>query len=573
MVAIRHAGLGYDVDKWPNLGGKMGTRARIDMLQRSLYKANERRIQQMVSAPRRFAREDLDRYERELVESIPSDWSPSSPSALRAAIGKARVVLVGDYHTLAQSQRGFLRVMRAVRSSRIVLGLEFVPARYQRAVDAYMAGSIDDTTFLRRVDYSRSWPSYQVWPNFKPIFELARNRGARVIALDCTPGECGTVFSRADFAAWKIAEALRENPRHKMLVLMGEAHLAPSHLPDALRRAVGRLAVDARILTIHQNLDAVYFQLMARGLESEVDVVRLAQDRFVVPASSPIAAQHSFLAAMTGDDYSHEPDRAAVRRNFLKHVRALGRILGLKTQGILDDVLVCGPGDLEPFAEHWRDFDDATWVFMAAQVASGESVCLPAHGLVYLANLSPTHLAEEAAHCIKARLAGGTVPADPTDFIYSRTLHEAVGYFGAKLFNPKRKPPSGGLVREAVKRYVDPETDDMTPEVVFAAQQAAWHRKQQWRASFSSTSFDLHLRSMGLDDGVADLGAEVLRPLVHFLGYDLGERLYAAFRTGQVKTATIRKLFQTDFDAPGAAFEPFHRLATTLRSIRLPARF
>lgn len=551
----------------------MGTARRLDALQRSLYASNERQIRQMVSCPRRFARTDLDRYERELTRSIPDRIEVSTPAALRTAIGRARVILVGDYHTLAQSQRGFLRVLRAIRSGKIVVGLEFVAARFQRAVDAYMSGTIDDEVFLRRIEYRKSWPSYQVWPNFQPIFQLARRRQARVIALDCIPGECGSVFSRAEFAAWKIAEALREHPRHKVIVLMGEAHLAPEHLPAALHRALARLEMTStRVLTIHQNLDPVYFKLMSRGLENEVDVVRLAEDRFVMPASSPIAAQHSFLAAMTGEDYAHVPDRAAVRREFLRHVRDLGRILGIKVRGLMDDVLICGPGDLEPFAERGSSFDDATWLFMASQIAVGESVCLPEKGVVYLANMSPTHVAEEAAHCLKARLAGGVVPTDPIDFLYSRALHEAVGYFGAKMFNPKRKPPTRALIREAVRRAFDPEAEDLSPEIVFAAQAAAWHRMRQGRTAFHRDAFDLHLRAMGLG-GVGDLGPEVLRPIYHFLGYELGERMYVAFRAGRMTTAQVRRVFLSDFDAPGAAFPLFHRLATTLRSIRLPARF
>jgi hypothetical protein len=550
-----------------------GTAKRVDALQRSLYESNERRIRQLVSAPRRFAREDLDRYEHELAASVPPGWGPSTPAALRAAIGKARVVLVGDYHTLAQSQRGFLRILRAVRSSRIVVALEFVAARFQRAVDAYMDGRIDDDAFLRRIEYRKSWPSYQVWPSFKPVFEMARRRKARVVALDCMPGECGSVFSRAEFAAWKIAEAAREHPRHKVLVLMGEAHLAPGHLPDALRRALGRLEVEARVLTVHQNLDPLYFALMARGLENEIDVVRLAEDRFVMPASSPIAAQHSFLAAITGEDYAHVPDRGVLRRDFLRTVRDLGRILGIPVRGLMDDVLICGPGDLEPFAERGRDFDDATWLFMASQIGAGESVCLPGKGVVYLANLSPTHVAEEAAHCLKARLAGGPVPLDVNDFLYSRAIHEAIGYFGAKLFNPKRKPPMRALVREAVRQAFDPESEDLSPEVVFAAQVAAWHRQRQGRASFRRDAFDLHLRAMGLPGGLGDLRADVMRPIYHFLGYDLGERLYVAFRSGRMTTAQVRRLFLTDLETPGTAFDQYHRLAMTLRSIRLPARF
>jgi len=545
---------------------------RIDDLQRTLYESNERRIREMVSSPRRFARSDLDDYERELAESVPETIHPATPGSLGAAIGKARIVLVGDYHTLAQAQRGFLRVLRRVRTKKLVVALEFVSARFQRAVDAYMEGDIDDETFLRRTEYRKSWPSYQVWPNFKPIFDLARRREARVVALDCMTGECGTVFSRAEFAAWKIAEAAREFPRHKILVLMGEAHLAPGHLPAALRRALERLEVSANVLTIHQNLDPVYFRLMADGLENEVDVVRLADDRYVVPASSPIAAQHSFLAAITGEDYSHVPDRQALRRTFLRIIRDMGRILGIPVQGIMEDVQICGPGDLEPCAECSRNFDDATWLFMASQISAGESVCLPGHGLVYLANLTPTHVAEEAAHCLKVRLAGGRVPTDANDFLYSRALHEAVGFFGAKLFNPKRKPPTHALVREAIRRAVDPDSDDLSPEVVFAAQVSAWHRTRQGRASFARDAFDLYLRGMGLG-GLDDLPADVLRPIYHFLGYELGERLYVAFRGGHMSTAQVRRLFMTDFDAPGVGFVAFHRLATTLRSIRLPARF
>jgi hypothetical protein len=60
---------------------------------------------------------------------------------------------------------------------------------------------------------------------------------------------------------------------------------------------------------------------------------------------------------------------------------------------------------------------------------------------------------------------------------------------------------------------------------------------------------------------------------VHFLGYELGERLYCAYRTERMGARDVRKVFLTDLEAPGTAFEMYHGLATTLRSIRLPQRF
>lgn len=547
---------------------------RLRDLQWQLYCSNERRIREMVLAPRRFARSDLDTYEQEMTESIPADFELSTPPALRAAIARAQVILVGDYHTLRQSQRGFLRVLRAVRSRKVVIGLEFVAARYQRAVDAYVAGRIDDETFLRRTEYRRAWPSYQVWPSFKPIFEHARARGLDVIALDCASSECGTVFSRAGFAAWRIVEALRDHPHHKIVVLMGEAHLAPGHLPAEVRRALDRVGVRGNVLTIHQNLDAVYFALLDQGVEDRVDVVKLSEDRYVVPVSTPVAAQHSFLTTVSGDEAPQaSDDRAAVRKDFARYVRTLGRLLGVRTTGMLEGVTVCGPGDLKALVTLGYRLGDETWRYLARQVAENESLCLPEHGIVYLASLTPTHQAEEAAHFLKARLASGPMPQDPVDYLYSRAVHEAVGYFGAKLFNPKRKPPTMAILREVVAQSMAAGQGEFAPELVFAAQMAAWHRKRQWRRTFTAHSFDYYLRACGLPGGLEDLGPEVMRPIVHFLGYELGERLYIAFRTEHLAAREVRRIFETNLEVPGEAFRVYHGLATTLRSIRLPQRF
>jgi hypothetical protein len=551
------------------VGGK-----RLLELHRRLYEANERRIRDLVATPRRFTRQDLDRYESDLARSIPADWTASTPVVLRAAIRNAQVLLVGDYHSREQGQRGFLRVLRSTRTRNLIVGLEFVSARYQKAVDDYVGGRIGDDVFLRRMEYARSWPSYQVWPHFRPIFQHAADRKARVVALDCPPSECGSVWSRASFAAWRIAEALRESPDAKVAVLMGEAHLAPGHLPAEVRRALDRLGLDPRILTLHQNLDGVWFELLERGLVDRVDVVRLAPDRFVVPASTPVAAQASFLQGMTGEEGGAGGDRRAVRRQFLHYVKSLARFIGVRVEaGLLEGVTVCGPGDLEPVDALAARLHPEEAKLLARHVEEGESLCMPDHGLVYLSNLGPTHVGEEAAHFLKARLAGGPMPGDPVDFTYGRILHEALGYFGAKIFNPKRKPPSESLLRRVRKETRDGRTDEVGPEMAVAVQLASWHRARQWRKSFARDTFDLHLRALGLPGGLGDLGPEVLGPAVHLLGYELGERIYCAFRSGALPAARLRALYRADLEAPGVAFERFHALATTLRSIRLPARF
>lgn len=547
---------------------------RLRNLHKKAYEANERRIRALVSTPRRFDRADLDLYERELIESIPKDFALSSPQELRRAIRASKIILVGDYHTLKQSQRGFLRVLRAVRSKRLTIALEFVMAKYQRHVDAYLQGRITEDAFLRRIRYEQSWPSYQVWPNFRPIFEFAMGRGAKVLALDCDPSECGTVFSRAAFAAWRIAEAAREDPRQVIAVLIGEAHLAPNHLPKYLHEALSRIGLSHKVLTIHQNLDPLYFELMKKGLDSQVDVVRLSEDRYCVPVSSPLAAQHSFLRAVS-DEASPvaADDPASLRREFSRYVRDLARLLGLKWRGRLRGLVVCGPCCLDILAQVAGRLTPDAYQFLCDQVSRGESLYLAEAGLIYLAEDTPTHMAEEAAHFLKASEACGPIPEDPKDFVYSRIMHEAIGYFGSKVFNPKRKPPTPATLKQYALKSLD-QSDEVAFGPSYAAALALWHFKAIRRATFSIESLDQHIRNDGLfPEGLADLGPEVVHPLVHFIGYEMGERLYNGFIGGLLSARDIRNLFRTNFEAPGQAFNTFKSLAQRLRSVRMPARF
>lgn len=546
--------------------------SKIRQIHLKTYLANERRIRALVSAPRRYDRKDLDAYEQELVLSIPKTWTISTPAELRAAIRHFPVVLVGDYHTLAQSQRGFLRVLRAIRSRKLAICLEFVMARYQRHVNDFLAARINEETFLRRIRYEKSWPSYRVWPNFRPIFDYARLHGLPVIALDCEPDECGTVFSRATFAAWRIAETLREYPR--VAVLMGEAHLAPSHLPLALKQALARLGLNKPILTIHQSLDTLYFALMQRGIEDKVDVVKLSEDRYYVPVSSPIAAQSSFLAAVSEEPWlASATDPFTLKREFAAYVREIARLIGLTHRGRLSGVRVFGPDCLADLITELSRVDEETLRVAQMHLEDGDSFYLPEQQLIYLAELTPTHIAEEAAHFLKISEKSGPIPEDPNDFFYSRVLHEAIGYFGSKLFNPKRKPPSLAFLARSDIEALDKQDEGVAPDRLVAALIASWHRRHAGRRTFRRESLNQFIAQTGYAQGLGDLGPEVVRPLVHMLGYELGERLFVAFREGCFSSKDLKRLFRTDFESQGQAFAIFRDLASRLRSIRLPARF
>src|SRR5262249_37843279 len=73
------------------------------------------------------------------------------------------------------------------------------------------------------------------------------------------------------------------------------------------------------------------------------------------------------------------------------------------------------------------------------QILASESYCIPQKNYVYLGNLSLNHAAEEASHYLKFLSSGPEFPRDPVDAFYANTIHEAVGFFGSKIINHKRK--------------------------------------------------------------------------------------------------------------------------------------
>ena len=64
------------------------------------------------------------------------------------------------------------------------------------------------------------------------------------------------IGARDRHAAHKLAEIRQRHPNAAIMVLFGESHLAPGHLPKALRERLP----EERVLTVLQNVDALYWR-------------------------------------------------------------------------------------------------------------------------------------------------------------------------------------------------------------------------------------------------------------------------------------------------------------------------
>lgn len=123
-----------------------------------------------------------------LVSQYVGTWICSSGNEKRgdtiAALAKRGVVLLGESHDQAEHHRWQLDTVAALFGYRpdMVIGFEMFPRRVQPVLDRWSNGELDETTFLREVD----WP--QIWgfadELYLPLFNFARMHCLPMLALN-----------------------------------------------------------------------------------------------------------------------------------------------------------------------------------------------------------------------------------------------------------------------------------------------------------------------------------------------------------------------------------------------------
>lgn len=188
------------------------------------------------------------RFEREWRAAA---WrSIAAPRAL-AALVRAHVVLLGEYHPLPSAARTAMDLLSRWRAagSPCALALEMVYARDQRVVDEYLAGALGEAELRRRLRYREEW-GYS-WAGPGPLLRLARRLRVPVLGLDIPPrGGAEDLALRDAVAAARLAHLLEgATTGFRVAVVFGEAHVATGALPARLaarlpRRRIARVFHD-----------------------------------------------------------------------------------------------------------------------------------------------------------------------------------------------------------------------------------------------------------------------------------------------------------------------------------------
>ena len=532
----------------------LSPREELIRIQKQIFKKNQRIIDDSIFV----SEKGFQDYEKNYRQHIKKYKKPSSLPELKWALEDAQWVYIGDYHTNRQSQRAFLRILKLLitRTDHFIICLEFLQKKHQDHVEKFLRNRISKKTFLRNINLRKDF-YFDLWENFEPIFDFAKYYQLDIYGLEAAPFGAG-LRKRDEAMAQTLAGLADKNPGYKLLIFVGDLHIAPENLPAKVAEAVGEFYDPDEELFIYQNSENIYWKLASDHLEDKVDIVKIDDKSFCLINTPPIVWQQSYLNWLENEE--GEFDYEDPKHSFIELAAQISKFFAIRLPKAKNDVEVFTCGDLT-FLERIKEdpeFSEDEREKIKRQVALSESYYIPRRKWVYLANVSLNHAAEEASHFIRHLVAGDEFPRKANDAFYANVLHEAMGFFGSKIINSKRKclrVKDFKSMVEYFKRARVPENREGDLEIALAVLEL---KKREKRG-----------RSLADPDALVE-HHDLFFGVSHALGYMLGEILYHAMIQGLFSKAQARKLFKNPFEEEGAPFQVYLELIQKFGGIPLP---
>jgi uncharacterized iron-regulated protein len=139
---------------------------------------------------------------------------------LFSELARGRVVLLGEQHARWEHQRWQLHALAGLHARRpdMVIALEMLPRQAQPALNAWVAGELDEATFLDKSDWRGAWGHDH--EAYMPILHFARMHRVPVLAVNIDRA----LHNRLTVEGW---DAVSEGQRYRIS--------APVPPPEAYR--------------------------------------------------------------------------------------------------------------------------------------------------------------------------------------------------------------------------------------------------------------------------------------------------------------------------------------------------
>lgn len=512
----------------------------------------------------------VDRYAGTYKRHLKKYDKISNKSELFRRIISSDLVYHGDYHTLRQSQKSVLRILKEIQPKRkIILCLEMFHSTDQKWVDEYLEGKLKEKEFLKKIEYVKKW-AYK-WANWKPIIHFCRHNHIPILGINSEQNANGHSLKLRDVHSSKvIGKACLQNPDSLVYVVDGDYHICPDHLPFEVNKRLDMFDVKVKTTLIYQNVDHLYWQLARVGKEDS-DVLQINENSFCIMNTVPTNKLQSYLNWLEHADDAYYPVNPnwehatdGVQPNSIPHlVRTICKLLELEIpETALNHLTVFYSSNLRWMNVIEKNSHLLSWMpLIKKKISHNEGFLLEyvdngTHRyLIYLANSSLNMASEEATHFINVAYRGPLeIHLPPFDFFYRNVLTEALGFFGSKLINEKRRCQKLTALRQYLGQFKTKTPHINQEPYIKIARFLLQHHHLEKRTKNRN---DFESRFKPIFKG----GKHLSQMASTQLGYQLGQKLFTSVKTGKTTLKTIQSLFKNPLIDSGEAFRIYQKLS------------
>ncbi|MDO8644290.1 MAG: hypothetical protein Q7S00_04900, partial [bacterium] len=281
---------------------------------------------------------------------------------------------------------------------------------------------------------------------------------------------------------------------------------------------------------------------------------------FCILNTPPIVWQQSYLNWLEHE--GGEVDHSDIKSHFLELVSRLAHFLKIPLPARMEDLEVYTCGDLS-FLERLEDeriFGKRELGRIKKQIQASESYYIPREKIVYLANLSINHVAEEGVHYLRFLINGLEPQRKTVDRFYAEILQEAFGFFGSKILNHKRKCLHEKDYQRLVQYLQSIERNKKKEVELETALLVLDHRENDREGE--PIAYQRFLSRP----------PEVFSGLARALGAMLGDKMYYALLEDRISKKELREAFRDPVRGEGEPFWAYLRLVHRVRGVKIPRR-
>jgi len=494
------------------------------------------------------------KYIQEFHDEFETYEAVCSADEILTAASASRLVWIGDYHALARSRAFAVDFLQQLvgRKGNVAIGVEVVFARDQRILDRWLGGAVSETEFLERIQYREQWGCD--WPSYRTLFQTARELKIPVYGVDRHHRrDMRSIGRRDQGVAHRIAHLIERDPDRTLVVLFGESHLASAHLPQRVRRLLGKSGLVLNDVLILQNLDALHWEIQRRNPEG-ARAVRIRPREFCVFNTTPVEKYESFRQYLVRCADGEEG--AADWTRFVHTViDAIFDFLEIDKQAGFMDYLPKVYSEISP---------EQLPAFLARQEIPASQVrlaldAIQEYGTSYVPELNSMFIddfrldytIEEATRFVHQLCRGefhNSAERARSDLFFLAVIERAFGFFFSRLLDSSRDgvEPLGERVLQyigynrqlarTVEQLLDPDARPSTK----------------------------HFERLRTTVAASPAGFKRLHLLSQVLGYALGRKLYKAYLESRISRKEIQALLQDPLEAPDRPLECYALLSTQL---------